>query len=255
MISRYSVALNGEPLSEIDGRILILNISHADPTAETDTATLGSGEGSIVTGQHRDSASVTINFELHVYSTAERQDVCQQIVSWAKKGGILTTNDRPGQRLVCTCEKLPFIDSARDWTAPLAVTFTARRNPHWEEEEEKKFTLSGKTTTGTQEIPGNIGEAKVTCSVLARGTLTSLKITAGSTMIDLQGISVASGGTVTIDYKDGNLRIRSGSTSLLSKRTGASSDDLLAVCGETVNFGIIANASVTATFGIRGCWS
>lgn len=255
MISRYEVSLNDLPMSEIDPNLLVLDVSYADPSYSIDSTQVGGRDGSVILNESKENASVTITFELHIYSIAERQRVCQLVNAWAKDGGILRINDRPEQRLNCVCTKKATVSSAKSWTDPISITFAGYKTPYWEDETPSAITLSGRTASGNLFIPGNGKESYISCSVVTRGTLTAIRLNAGSSFIELTGISIPNNGTLTIDYLDGVLRIRQGNTSLLNKRTGASSDDLRASCGENCTVSVVANASVAATFSARGCWT
>lgn len=255
MISRYEVSLNDLPMSEIDPNLLVLDVSYADPSYAIDSTQVGGRDGAVILNETKESANVTITFELHIYSIAERQRVCQLVNAWAKDGGILRINDRPEQRLNCVCIQKATVASARGWTDPLSITFAGYKPPYWEDETPSALTISGRTASGSLYIPGNGKESYISCSVVAKGTLTAIRINAGSSYIELSGISIPNNGTLTIDYLDGVLRIRHGNTSLLSKRTGASSDDLRAACGANCQVSIVANVMVAATFSARGCWT
>lgn len=255
MISRYQVSLNDLPMSEINENLLILDVNYADPSYQIDSTMLGGLDGAYIISKTKESAVVTITFELHIYGIADRQAVCQQVVSWAKNGGILRINDRPEQRLECICTTFPVIDSAKNWTTPLTIVFTGYKTPYWEDETPSAITLSGRTASGNLYIPGNGKEALVSCSVLAKAPLTSIRLAVGANYIELTGINIPTNGTLTVDYVDRVLRIRYGNTSLLANRTGLSSDDLRAACGESCQVSVLASANVAVTFSARGCWT
>lgn len=254
MISRYQVSLDNNDMAELDDNLLILNVSHDEPKKIIDTAQLGSGDGLYIAREHKERASVTVTFELHHYSIKKRQEACQKVVAWARKGGMLRVNDREGQFLRCICESFPYVNSVRDWTAPLSITFTAYGLPYWQEDEATILTLTGASASGTLKVPGNADDARVEVFIVPKNTLTNIKITVGSTSISLEGISVASNSSVDIYYDSDVLKILSGKKSLLANRTGASSDDLMAKCGGNTSVSVTANVSVTATIMARGCW-
>ena len=255
MISRYEVTLNGNPMSEIDEQLLILDVEYAKPAYDLRTAVNGSLDGARITGRYKESAEVTVSFELHLYGIADRQAACQKVISWARDGGILEINDRPDQRLHVVCSEFPAISSVRNWTDPLQITFTAYPLPWWEDTEETSVTLNGKKVNGYMELPGSGGDARVSVSIMVNGYLTTLNLRAGDTVLKLAGLAIASGGTLEIGYTDEQLiYIRSGSTSLLGKRTNDSADDLLLPSGKKSTIGIDANTNIRATFKARGCW-
>lgn len=255
MISRYEVTLNGNKLSEINENLLILNVEYVKPEYRDAVFSPAKREGEIVTERIKARARVNVSFELHVYDIAERQAVYQQVVAWCKNGGVLEINDRPGMRLIAVCEDYPTIDSVRDWTNPLSLTFASRSFPYWEDSEETVATLSGANARGAIVVPGAIGNAFATVTVTALNNISQLTVSIGGNTIQLTGLSVARNSIVVFGYDDdGFLYIKNGNTSLLNKRTGASDDDLFAVCGQSNPISVIASAPVTARFSVRGCW-
>lgn len=251
MVSRYGVSLNNVSMASIDENLLILNVKHEPPVYKYNTHSIAGKQGSSVSNRHKEAERVTIDFEIHVYAIDDRQEVLQDVIRWAKDGGVLEVNDRDGQQLVCICESIPSIDSVRDWTNPLSITFAAYDIPYWQDKTTTTLILEGEEVSGTQAIGGNGDDCYVKCTVVPEGTLTSLTVTAGDTTISLTGISVSS--TLVIGYVNGVFTINDGS-SLLSKRTAASSDDLRVACGVTRTFSVIANVPVTATFEFRSNW-
>lgn len=255
MISRYQVSLNGSDMSSINPNLLVLDVSYADPSYAIDSTQVGGRDGAVILNETKESASVTITFELHIYSIAERQMVCQLVNAWAKDGGILRINDRPDQRLHCKCSRFASVASAKNWTDPLTVVFSGFQPPYWQDEQATELELSGVEDTSLLDVPGNGKEAYVECTVVPQATLTHIILRAGESVFDLSGLSIPSGDTLSIGYQDGILHIRHGSTSLLGSRTGNSSDDLKVPCGQGSSFSVTADAAVEATFSVRGCWT
>ena len=250
MVSRYSVTLNNVSMSSLNANLYISDISYAPAEEEISVARFAGRSGGLVTHRRKNQASVTISFELHIYGTAARQDACAAVIAWAKDGGVLKTGDRSGQYLQCVCTKLPSVESALRWTDALTVEFTAYAIPYWQNVTATAATITG---TGTLNVPGNGGKAMVDAEITASASLTSLSISVGDTTIALSGISLSSGDKVKITHdENGILSIKKGTTSLLNKRTAASSDDLLAVCGAANTITVSANAS--AAVSVKGVW-
>lgn len=255
MISRYEVVLNNVSMADLNENLLILDVSHEQPKFQRETVHVAGREGLVIENQYRETASVTITFELHIYGIAERQSALDSVISWARNGGILKTNDREGQRLVCICDKFPSVNSVKRWTDSLSITFSAYGIPYWEDEQASVITLSGKNASGNMEVSGNGGNALVSCEITARATLSQIRVNAGSSFIELSGINIPANGVVKIGYgNDGVLSIKYGNTSLMNKRTAGSSDDLVVPSGKTSTFSITASASVLVAFSVRGCW-
>lgn len=255
MISRYEAYMDGVAMSSLSPNLLILDISHGTSKISRDTVTLVRRDGSIMVDKTLSAAQVKISFQLREYSIAERQKVCQEVARWAQ-GAILETNDRPGQRLHVQCDSFPVIGSALKWLDDLSVTFTAYNYAHWEEKTAVSTTLTGTSGTSTLFVPGNAGKALVEATITpSSGTVNDITLTVGDTSIALVGCGATSSQPVTISYDYiGLLRIKRGTTSVMDKRTAASSDDLLAVCGAVNTFGLTASGAVSAAFSVRGCW-
>lgn len=257
MIIRYEVWLNGVALSDIDSRILILDIEHSDPVVERKQSRIAGRNGLFTDDLYIGPRSVTITFQLRAYDTQDKQIACQAIEQWAMQGGKLETSDREGQGLMCVCDAPPHVVSVKNWLDTHSVTFTAYSYPFWQENIPNTLTLSGTAVNGsTMRINGTAKRAYVNVfATPSSGTLTSLTVTANDSTMTLQGISVGSGNTLEISYDDNMiLRIKSGNTSYLNKRTPASSDDLIAKCGEENTFSFSANTPVQITFSVKGAW-
>lgn len=254
MISRYEAVLNGVSLSSISADILIHDISYSAPVFQDDTYSVAKRQGSRILKRDFESASVSISFEIHAYDVRNRQAICNAVCAWAKNGGVLKTNDREGQFLQCVCSQFPSVESARNWTDPLIVSFTAYAYPFWQEVNYSTLALSAGTSgSGTLWVPGSTNDALVEAEVKANASLSSVSLTVKGRTLSLTGLSVASGSTIVISYDtDGIQSIKAGSTSLLDKRSGV--DDLLANCGESNSMSFSSSASVNVTFKVRGIW-
>lgn len=252
MKNRMDVTLNDVALSSLHADLYVLDIAYSVPQIEMTVAQLVT-RGGILTDQRRKEISVTVTFELHVYSMPERMKACQEIVSWAKDGGKLETTDRPDQYLECVCTGLPMVTSVLKWTEPLSVTFTAYAMPYWQEKHPVRVTF---TEAGEQEVyvPGNAGSAPVYARITATEALTGLNVSVGNTYIALTDLTLSAGDTVEIDHDEhGLLTITQGDESILDKRSPLSSDDLLAESGQKNTVAISENA--TAEFLIKGVWN
>lgn len=253
MRSRYSATLNNISLESIDADILILDIQYATPQFNDNTFSVAKRNGARFVDRIFETGEARIIFEIHSYSTQKRQAICNDIVRWAKNGGKLETSDRPGQFLQCVCTGFPTIESAKNWTDPLTVTFTAYAYPFWQEKESSVLALTGTSGSGTLFVQGNVDNALVSVDVKANASLSSVSLTVNGRTMTLSGLSVSTNSTVKIEYDDNAIQsIKVGTTSLLDKRTGV--DDLLAKCGENNSISISASASVTATFKAKGMW-
>lgn len=253
MISRYEVFLNGVSLGTISPEILILDIQYPPVTIRNESFALARRQGVHISRRYIETNTVSVLFEIQSYDVHERQAILNQVVRWAKNGGVLQTNDRIGQRLRCICESFPSITSAKNRGQEMQIVFSAHSLPFWEDVSPATLTLTGSNTSGSLYVPGNVDGAFVEATATASGALTSIKFIAGNTNLTLSGINVASGGKIIIAYDDDMIQsIKTGSTSLLSKRTG--NDDLLVNSGETSTFGVVADASCSVEYRVRGLW-
>lgn len=254
MRNRFDVILNDISLAGMNADLYITDISYPVPEVEFSVANFAGKNGGLVTGTRKSETRVTVTFELHVYDPQMRQKACQEIASWAVNGGKLQTSDRPDQYLQCVCTRFPSIESAMKWTDQLKAEFTAYSVPYWQSVIPEKLILTGTNETGELYVPGN-AEATADVTVSVSGTMTSLSITFGDTIIHLTGLSLHSGDTVDISHdENGILHIEGGGISLLGNRTASSDDDLSAPCGN-VDVGVQSNVSVTAEFRVKGVWN
>ena len=143
MIGRYEAYMDGTALSAIDHSVMITDIRHNPATIQRKTERMASRPGSRDYGKTIGSASVVITFEIHEYDPAKRQAICDKIAAWANYGTYLMTSDRLWKRLKCVCDKFPSVQSAKKWTDPITMTFSAYNPPFWQENNETRVTLGG----------------------------------------------------------------------------------------------------------------
>ena len=253
MISRYEAYMDGIALSSIDPAVCVLDIKPGEIRPQYNTSRVARRDGAVVDDTYYEKTGVDVVFEIHEYDTVKRQAINQRIQAWAKKG-VLTVSDRPGQRLVCVCEKLP-VANAKAWTEPITMTFAGYNPPYWEELNAVSITLSGASGSSNVYIPGNADKAYVLADITFSGETANVVMTVGKTSITLSGLSVSSGDHVYIGYDShGHIYIRKNTSSIMDLRTPASSDDLVAECGKINTFAVSASASVSITYTVRGCW-
>lgn len=254
MKTRFIVALNGISLESLNENIAVTDIAYPPSATEYTVANFAGRSGGMAVRNHKRELTVTVTFELHEYGTQQRQNACQEIIRWAKNGGKLHTSDRPDQYLQCVCTKLPSVESASKWTDGLKVEFTAYAVPYWQGLYPSKLTISGASAEGVIFVPGN-AETRPNVKITANTAITSLTVSFGNTSIALTGLETAADDVITIAHdENGILSIKTGTTSLLSKRSVTSSDDLVAECGN-IPVTVTASGSVTAEFTAKGVWN
>lgn len=257
MVTRYSVWLNKKGLSELDPSIIVLDIAYGAPKIANTTFARAKAPGMAVVKRHVQGTSVTITFEIHDWNTRRRQMTLQKIQQWAAKGGWLSTNDRPAQRLMVICDSLPTITSALKWTEKIKMTFTAYERPYWEDEYERQASVSGVNGNSSLYVGGVADESPVSANVTNTSgqTVNSLSLSVGDTFFEFENLGLAPGGVLKIGYDDsGILHMRVGDVSKMDKRTGASSDNLMTVCGAHTKCSVIADNAVSVIFKARGLY-
>lgn len=256
MRSRYQVVLNDVSLAEISPKIIILDVNHEAPEFRRTSSQLANRNGLFIgNDQTVSGASVSVTFEIHEYSISKRQEICQSVVAWAINGGVFQVNDRPNQRLICKCDKLPAVESVQKWTEEFTVVFTGYEHPLWEDLYPSTAVLSGTSGNGSLYAPGNGMTSFVEVTVTPVSTVQNITLTVGNTSITLNGCGATTTEPIKISYDDlGFQSIKRGDVSIMDKRTGASSDDLVAQCGKPNDISFSASASVSVTFSVRGVW-
>lgn len=253
MRSRYEAYMDGVALSSIDPSIYVANILPGEIAPSFTLKDVAGRNGSIIAREKYAKTTVDIVFEIHEYDIAKRQRICQMVQMWAE-GSVLKTSDRPGQYLKCVCERFPVVD-AKNWTNPVTMTFAGYTPPFWQEENAVTVSLSGTSGSASKYIPGNVKEALVSAVLTANAGISSFSLTVGDTTLNFSELSLSSGDTVTIDYDEHLfLRIRSGNTSLMGKRTAASADELIARCGRPNSFSFTSSGGASVVFTVKGWW-
>ena len=254
MRTRYLAALDGVELSSIAPEIIVTDITHNAPVREVRASDIAGRNGKLYTRTVTSSASVTVSFEIHTPDVRRRAAIMEDVQHWAMPGGVLTVGDRPDRRLRVLCESLPSVGSVLKWTGTSAIGFVAYAVPFWEDELPRRVTISG---NGSQSlfVPGFAAPAGVEATVknTGSGAITSVKLTAGGTFMQFSGLTLASGQTLTVAHDErGLLTARIGGTSVLARRTAASSDELELEPGTTASLSASTNGTAKTAFEVRG---
>lgn len=255
MRTRYRISVGGKYLDAIDSRIVTTDIQHSAPEFARTVDVPGGSDGGVITRTYREKASVSVTFMLRIYSITERDEVMQEIKTWAKAGGTLLTNDRSGKRLYnVVCDQFPEVTSVRNWLDPITIVFSAYRVPYWQDSTVTTVTLSGTNASGKMTVPGNASQAYVSATITAKAAVTWFEIKTGSTTIKITA-NIAKDDVVEISYGTSHeITIKNGKTSLLSGRSPESADNLLLPCGKESSISIKADKKVSCQFKARGVW-
>ncbi len=248
-------ALNGADLFDLDDRIYIEDIiEEAETDHETDNrAAYGMFPMNV---PHHQSIVVTVKFMVKERIRYERNGVVHKIQGWAKPGW-LTTNIRPNQRLYVFCTKQPKIETF-DWTQRMEIQFTAYGEAYWQDIAPLSFESESDVSSASVVVKPMCThecffEAQITPT--SGETLTAVTITVNGKSFQLTGLSVVHSHPLSIYYDELHLlHIESNGTSLLSKRSAASADDL--ILNQNVNNTISMTFDVTCAYTvyIRRLW-
>lgn len=255
--STTRVYLNKVGLTDIDPTIYIRSVKYGAPSITTKTVERARYNGSRVTRQRMDSSTVTVSFSVIEYDPARYMDIMHRITAWAMAGGVLTTDDRPNQRLRVVCTSAPSGQGQANMADAREIEFSAFDQPFWEDTIPKRTTLTGSTGNGQISGVGSASDPFVEVRAVTSGTVTSITLNAANTTISLSGISVQTGQALVIAYDETHtLHIYNEDTgvSYLSKRSAASDDDLMIPAGEFSAVSFTANGSMTVTFSVRGLY-
>lgn len=160
--SRYEVTLNGISMASLSPEIVITDVQYEEPQYERQTYAVAKRQGARIISEYKERAAVSITFMIRSYPIEDRQEICQEIIRWARDGGDLRINDREGQKLVCICEQLPAITSVRGWTEELYITFAAYDIPYWQAVTPTVYTGS---FPGGESVGGDEGYTEISMTI------------------------------------------------------------------------------------------
>ena len=257
---RQDVWIGGRSLRDLDARIVSVSIEETDNQIEETFSQTPGRAGQRLLERKRIGKVISVDFALReIYDLASRSEIIDAVNGWAAGAGYIEISTRPGKRILAPCRQFATPGTIRDYTTKIRLEFQADLSPFWEDTKPARLTLSGSTASGQLLMRGTyhgLVEASVSTS---SGSITSLTVSVTGadghvSSIALSSISVASGTAIVIGHDaNGIFSINAGSTSLLSKRTAASSDELTASPGKAT-VSITANVAVSAEITGRGRW-
>lgn len=250
----FDAALDGQALSAIAPEILLLDVIELPQKEEKQTAARALHPGLRLA--HRIRQSLTVELIVMVRSTNARRRaaVMRAVTDWAWRGGWLTLNTHPGERLRVVADEMPSTGSAAAWTDKITISLTAYERPYWEADDATEVSI---TDEGVLRFPGGAVDSvvEVTATNTGADALTMITFRSSGTSITLEGLSVPAGESIAISYTDDDIMtITAAGISALGNRTAESDDDLRAVPNEDNAVSVIADQSVSATFRARGRW-
>jgi len=254
MRTDITCTLNGHGLAVLDSSIYIEDISE-EVTVEQETIQRAPYGMFPLNNPGRSSVKIKVKFMIKEKDRTDRMTVIQKVRGWATNGWF-TMNTRPDQRLYVFCTKPPALETF-DWKARMEMEFSAYGEAFWQDvtpvtvvsDSAASSATVSITPTGTQDT---FLEAEIAPS---SGTLTSVSITSGGRTIALSGLSVTSSAPLEIYYDELHiLHIESGGTSLLSKRSAASADDIILKAGRSNSVSLTFGRACNYTIKARGLW-
>lgn len=264
MKTKANFILNGVPMYAVDDRIVVDAVTENAPQWTVTAMDTGAKVGQHVAGTARQSRSIDVTFKIHERDQTARMEVLNKVITWAANGGEAELDYRPGQVCRVLCAQLPAFGSARDWTAPMTVSFVAYWPPYWTERDADSASAASATGTSgsmTLNLRGNAdAPAWIAAKNTGNTTVNVLAIAANGYNIWFGSLGLAVNETARVEYNDGFQSITivgaDGVTvrSAMAKRTAASSDDIMLRPGAN---GILVGSDGTVAWTVKafGRWA
>ena len=252
----HRAALNGAQLDEVDPRIIIKGIEEGAGKESVGSVSLGSADGTRITGKRRDTVEVQVRFSLNIRrdDLQSRSDLFEAINAWAVKGGYLTVNYKAGRQLYCDEVVLPGAGDQYKRTNEYTITFRAHAIPYWQQDPAVSAS-TGTGTRGTGSIPV-AGSARTVCDAelqnMSGANIASATIAVGGCSMSFSNLGLGANETLKISHNDkGVLAIQIGTRSAMARRSDESADDLFADPGNN-GFSFSAQRACRLTVSCRG---
>lgn len=220
----------GISMADLAPSVHIMDVEEAEPSASIQHGANAGYSGSRFLGMYRETLDVVITFVVYDKNRQRRQQALDRVRMWARGVGELELSYRPGQVLRCRGGEGIGVPSVQKWADALTVTFTAYAVPYWIDRQINAAYSSEETTSHSLGLSpsGTAERCPMAFSLTAAAAVTSFTIrnTSTDTGMTFSGLSMSAGQTAEASYADGLLAVKIGDTSILSKRTPASSDDI-----------------------------
>ena len=251
MARRLDVWLNDISLRDVDPRIIISDVHEKAAQIKTTFGDIPLDDGQRLLDLRRTTKTINIEIRLReLYDIGARQLILDAVNRWACDGW-LKLSSHPGQRIYVHATSWPTMDNARSYTDAYTIGLTAAGSPFWEDEAAAGWSGTGTSGSGSLSNVGSVA-AMPAVTVESSSALSSLTVAVGDTSIALSDMSVAASTPVRLYHDErGFLHITAGTASLLSYRSAASSDELIAQPGVNgVSF--TASTACKVTISVRG---
>lgn len=256
MILSRRVSLHGVQMDSLDSSIVIRNVSYGAPKETVNAVSRIGGVGQRITSRHWDTLDIAVSYAIDLPKTSQqsRRTVYEKVCAWALPGGWLELGNNYRRRAWIEQTILQDPEDFRDWTKDFVIVFRAYSIPFWQDSAmaiEYKSAYDG--TAFNMTVPGQVRTViGVSYKNTSGSAMTAFSITVGNNTIALTDINVADNETLVITHDEaGLLKIYTGTTSWMDKRTAASSDDLYADPG-TVSVQATTSAAGNMTVNSYG---
>lgn len=249
---REDVWINGRSLRDVDARIISVRVIEPETNEETSYAQNPGRSGQRLLSRYRASKKIQVQFairELHDY--AKRTEILDAVNAWAQDG-VLEVSTRHEQMARVIVTKYASAGNIAQYTDTFTIEFEMAGVPYWQDATPTSKTLTGTSASGQITVRGSAETVVEAVVSHTSGTIDTLTINVGGSMLAFTGLGVAANTDLIISHDErGLLTIKAGSVSKMSKRTAASDDDLFALPG-AVDVSMTAGTSATVLLTARG---
>lgn len=233
------------PLDEIDPSVVIRRVESAAPRESVKSVSKMGGFGQRITARHWETmeCSVTYAIDKPKKDLAGRRAVFDAVnAAVSGKSGWLSTTESGNKRLWVDKVVLPEPGDMWDWTNEYTIVFQAYSVPFWQDsiQTSKSATMDSGSGELVLTVNGNMPTVLEGFVQNKSGsTLDDISISVGGKTFTMEGLGIANNEQFFFYYEnDGLLKLTKGiyqgvdETSVYSKRTADSADDLIVSPGE-----------------------
>jgi len=209
-------------------------------------------DGRRMRGSWREKMRLTISFSIFETQDAIAREMAVEAANAWARDGYLEIVSKPDRRILVACNNYAAIKEPENPEETFSLVFETVESPYWEDVRPVSFRFSGYGLNDQIRAPGTKDVVADVTVVPQSGTLNSLQIQLGETVMSFSGLGVNAGAAFVIDHDEfGNLRISSEGVSKYSCRDG-SSDDGFASCPGPTTVAFQADTPCEVTFLLRG---
>ena len=270
MILAHRVSLGGVQLDEIDPRIIIKGIDGGAGKEAVTAAGTGAGDGTRITGKHRDSMEIQVRFSMNISARRgdidRRAKVLEAINAWAaaaENGGAwLQVNYKENRRLWVDEVVTPGEGDLWKRLSEYTIVFRAHAIPYWMENSAvSAATKTGQSGSGTITVAGSaktVADAELANK--SGATINTATVTIGGNEMSFEQLALAANEALVFSHSTASgknvirIRIRNAQgsyRSVLNKRTAGSADEFEILPGDCA-FSFSAQRACTLTVSVRG---